>query len=181
MSLSAVAAAAALLLFLLPVPVLSGLAVAAAPAAKDRADPNAPRAQVVLALQLTRADGAAAPNGPGQVIGAPVLSTLDRNTGSIQITGGEMDYAISVSPTIEGGNNVALLWTLQISGKSLPGATSVALNGATRVARNKTEPLTEVTLRDPKTGKSSLFRLLVKTTVTEPEKTGAGADAAAPR
>lgn len=126
---------------------------------------QAPRAQVTLALQLTRAEGN---SETGQVIGTPVLTTLDGNTGSIQIAGGELEYAISISPTVEPDNRVALLWTLQLSGKSLPGATSAALNGATRVLRDRTEPMVEIVLRDPQTGRSSSFRLVVKTTVTPP-------------
>lgn len=144
---------AAALLLLLPLPLL------AAPAAP------APRAQVTLAFQLTREEDGAAGRAP-QVIGAPVLSTLDGNTGSIQISGGELEYAISVSPTVEAENRVALLWSLQLSGKSLPGATSATLNGATRVVRDKTEPVAEITLRDPRTGRASSFHLAVKATVT---------------
>ena len=131
-----------------------------------------PRAQVTLAFQLTRAESGAAAGKP-QVIGAPSLSTLDGNTGSIQITGGDLEYAISVSPTLEPENRVALLWSLQLSGKSLPGATSASLNGATRVLRDRTEPVAEITLRDPRTGRSSAFHLVVKTTVTEPGKAAA--------
>ena len=154
--------------------VLLALPAAAAPPPKERPDPNAPRAAVVLAFQLTRTDAAGEKNDPAQMIGAPVLSTLDRSTGSIQITGGALDYAISVSPTVEAQNSVALLWTLQLSGKSLPGATGAALNGATRVLRDKTETVADLLLRDPKTGRSSAFRLSVKTTVTtEPGKAAA--------
>ena len=131
-----------------------------------------PRAQVTLTFQLTRTEGGAATGKP-QVVGAPVLITLDGSTGSLQITGGELEYALSVSPTLEPENRVALLWSLQLSGKSLPGATSATLSGATRVLRDRTEPVAELTLRDPRTGRSSSFHLVVKTTVTEPGKAAA--------
>lgn len=126
-----------------------------------------PRAEVRLAMQLTRADDGGGAAAAPQVVGTPLLNTLDGSTGSLSVTGGELSYSVSCSPTVEAGGSVALLWNLQLSGKGLPGANSVTLNGASRVAAGKDEPLTEVTLKDPKTGRVSTFRLRVTTTVTD--------------
>lgn len=135
---------------------------------------EAPRAQVRFAAQLTRADsGQGSGNGPNtlsapQVIGTPVLTTLDGGTASVSLTGGDVSYAISLSPTVEASGTVAVLWNLQLSGRNLPGASSANQNGATRVNTGRQEPVAEVSLRDPKTGRQSAFRLQVTTTVTKP-------------
>lgn len=127
---------------------------------------QASRAQVRFAVQLIRADGTT-PIKAGQVIGAPVLTTLDGSTGSISVSGGDISYTVSLSPTLETDNNLALLWNLQLSGKALPGATTVNLNGASRIRVDKEEPVADLALTDPKTGTRSSFRLQVTTSVTQ--------------
>ncbi len=147
----------------LPAALFFSFAAPGAPPAAAR-PADAPRAQVRLAVQLTRTDDGA----PPRVIGAPVLTTLEGGTGSISVSGGDISYSVSLSPNAEANNNVALLWNLQLSGKALPGATSVNLSGASRVAAGKEEPVAEVTLKDPKTGRQSSFRLLVTTVIARP-------------
>lgn len=124
----------------------------------------APRREVRLAIQLTRINGEAAAAAP-QVIGSPVLNAFDGGTGSISLSGGDIGYSVSLSPTLESDNSVALLYNVRLSGRALPGATSVTLTGASRAATGRSEPVTEVTLREGKTGKSSTFRLSVTATI----------------
>jgi hypothetical protein len=156
--------------------IVPGLFAPIASAQPPGARPSdAPRAQVRFAIRLTRTDGGGeegasskTPKSPAspQVIGTPVVTTLEGGTGSISVSGGDISYSISLSPTLEANSNVALLWNLQISGKSLPGATSVNLNGASRVVAGKEEPVAEVTLKDPKTGRQSSFHVRATTTIT---------------
>lgn len=127
-----------------------------------------PRAELTLALRITRTDAAPAPE---TVLGLPTLKTLDGTTSSIQVAGGDLGYSISVAPTLEkaengGTRNVSLLWNVQFNGKSLPGASSVTLTGAGRVAVDKEESMTEITLRDPKTNRTAIFRVQVKTALS---------------
>ena len=99
------------------------------------------------------------------MVATPVLTTFSRNSGAIQVTGTDLSFNISLSPEVEKNNRLALLFTLQLSGKSLPGVTSANLSGGTRVTAGRREPLTEVALRDPRTGRASTFRLFVTATV----------------
>ena len=139
-----------------------------------------PRAQLRLAVQITRTDeGAAAADKPApRVIGAPVLSTQDRTTGSISVAGGDLSFGLSLSPTLEPGNRATLLWNLRLAGKGVPGTRSLTMSGASRVTLNRNEPVTEVTLRDPATGRTSTFAVTVKASVAT--ESGGGAGAAAP-
>ena len=134
----------------------------------------APASQVRLALELARADAAptasaaatAANAATFRTVASPTISTFARNTGAIQVAGDDLSYAISVSPEVERDNRLALLWTLQISGRSLPaGVTSMNLNGGTRVPPGKRETIAEMVARDPKTGRTSTFRLYVTATI----------------
>lgn len=147
---------------------LVALLAPAAPSGQGVAEPAAPKAQVVLALEITCTNRGEAgkSNAAPQVIGTPKLSTLDGATGSIQVTGGDIAYSLSLSPSLERENRAALLWNWQLSGKGLPGATSAALSGASRVVLGKEEPVAELTLRDPKTGQATTFHLRATTTVT---------------
>ncbi len=141
-------------------------AVAQQPPSQKTAE-AAPRREVRLAIQLTRINGeaAAAAAAAPQVIGSPVLNAFDGGTGSISLSGGDIGYSVSLSPTLESDNSVALLYNVRLSGRALPGATSVTLTGASRAATGRSEPVTEVTLREGKTGKSSTFRLSVTATI----------------
>nr|CAA9292340.1 hypothetical protein AVDCRST_MAG63-4468 [uncultured Armatimonadetes bacterium] len=149
-------------------PLVVLLAATAASAAPAR-EAEKPARQVRFAVQITRTDAAdaRAAAGAAQVLGLPVITTLDKNTGSIAVSGTDLSYSLSLSPGVEAGNNVALLWNLQLSGRGLPGATAVTMTGASRVAAGKAEPVAEITLKDPKTGRHSTFRVLVTTTVVE--------------
>lgn len=134
---------------------------AAAPA------PSAPVAQVRLALELTRTDtnnGAASVAPPARTVAAPTLSAFSRSSGSVQIRGDDLSYGVSVSPEVERDGRIAVLWTMQLAGKTLPGATSVNVAGGARVQAGKREPIAEISLRDPKTGRASLFRVFVTAT-----------------
>ena len=148
--------------------VIALLAASAAPALAARA-PEKPARQVRFAVQITRSDAADARAAAGapRVLGSPVITTLDKNTGSISVSGGDLGYSLSLSPGVETGNNVALLWNLQLSGRDLPGATSVTMNGASRVVAGRAEPVAEITLKDPKTGRQSTFRVQVTTTLVD--------------
>jgi hypothetical protein len=146
--------------------------------------PSTPAAQVRLALELARADATAAPapantpNAAFKVVASPTVSTFARSTGAIQVAGDDLSYAISVSPEVERDNRLALLWTLQISGRSLPaGVTSMNLNGGTRVAPGKRENIAEMVARDPKTGRTSTFRLYVTATIGDGGSTNSDSSA----
>ena len=152
---------------------------AAAPAATT----PAALPQVRLALELTRTDtgtgtaaGGNADDAPvARTIATPILSAFSRGSGSVQVQGNDLSYGLSVSPDVERDGRIALLWTLQLSGKTLPGATSANVAGGARVAAGKREPIAEITLRDPKTGHASSFRVYVTAT------TDAAAAASPPR
>ena len=140
-------------------------------AARARQTPprdTTPQPQVRLALELTRADGGSGEATPaGKVVATPVLTAFSRNSGAIQVTGGDLSFNISLSPEVEKNNRLALLFTLQLSGKSLPGGvTSANLSGGTRVTVGRREPVAEVALRDPRTGRTSTFCLFVTATVS---------------
>ncbi len=145
--------------------------VAAAAGARQAAAtmPATPPQQVRLALELTRMDsgangGAAPATPPARTLATPILSAFSRGSGSVQVQGDDLSYGISVSPDVERDGRIALLWTLQLAGKTLPGATSANVAGGARVAAGKREPIAEITLRDPKTGRASLFRVYVTAT-----------------
>lgn len=125
-------------------------------------------------MELSRADNGQA----ARTVANPVLSALGRNSASVQVTGADLSYAVSLAPEVErAGDRVAVLWTLQLSG-ALPGATTVNVSGSGRIATGRREPLTELTLRDPKTGRASVFRLYVTATIGD-GLAGALPDAAA--
>lgn len=160
---------------------LAVVLVFAAPPARVAQEPSAAGAlaptPVRFVLELTRAD--ARPSEPvedsaARVLAAPTLSTLNNQTGSVQVTGGDLSYSVSLSPALnQAGDGLSVQWSLRLGGRSLPGGvTSVTLTGASALTPGKTQPLAEVTLRDPKTGALTRFRLLGRASV------GAGAAAA---
>lgn len=176
--ISALAGTAALLPLL-----LLASAFAAAPPVPGAKEADAPRHQVRFELRLTRDDSGDGNTAP-VVLAEPRITTIDRNTASISITGGEPSYTLSLSPTIEpaasgttaSAGNIMVLWNLRLSGKTLPGVTAISLSGASRVAADREEALADVFLKDPRTGKASRFLLYVKTIVS----TGGTVPAAAP-
>lgn len=160
--------------FAFPPPCLFAVAgLAALLAAPARPAPTAQKIQpparaaapqVRLAIELTRTDtgsGAASATAAARTIAAPALSAFSRGSASVQVNGNEFSYSVSVSPDVERDGRVALLWTLQLTGKTLPGATSVNVAGGARVAAGKRESIADITLRDPKTGRASRFGVYV--------------------
>jgi hypothetical protein len=142
------------------------------------------RAQVQFTLNLVRVDApaTAAPSTPDAApvvpitLATPILTTTDLGAASVTVTGPDLGYTISLSPTLETAENSAkadilTLWSLRLNGRSLPaGTTSVSLTGAKRVPADGSGDslLAEVPLVDAKTGQTTRFRLFVRTTVTAP-------------
>ena len=119
-------------------------------------------AVVRFALTLSRTDLPAGANPASALVtlAAPMLTTLDGNTASVSVAGGDPSYTISLSPTVETADNkVQVLWTIRLAGKTLPGASSVTLTGASRVGAGKDAILAEITLTDGATGKRAVYRL----------------------
>ena len=117
---------------------------------------------VRFVAQLARIDyiGSSDTTGTTMAIANPTLTTLDGNTATLAVTGGELSYSVSLSPTVErSGGKVQVLYTIRISGKSLPGATAVTTTGAARVVAGKDAVVAEMSVSDPATGRRSAFRL----------------------
>lgn len=155
----------------------------AAPPAPAPSAPSAPAtvnpAQIRLEMRLSRVDkGSAAADGAGNspdspVIATPALTTLDRGTATVSVTNKDLSYSISASPSIEHGEkpgaSVQLLWNLRLSGRTLPeGTNSASTTGATRIVPDAAGEtlLTELPIRDAKTGSVSVFRLTVRVGIT---------------
>jgi len=144
--------------------------------------PDTRTPQLRLEMELSREAGeaesgaAATANTPAPVLlASPTLTTLDHSTASVSVAGVAFGFTISLSPTLETQPGVAgaaptqtlqTLWNVRLAGRDLPGAvTSVSQTGATRTGLARRETLAVLTLRDPKTGAVSRYRLTVKATI----------------
>jgi hypothetical protein len=152
-------------------------------------------AVIHIELSLTRtesggtAEQAAPTDGKPISLALPLVSTLDGNTATASLTGSDLSYNVALSPTLESSNNKAnstnsvsstnstaaapspsakVLWNLRLAGKSLPGATTCAISGASRLEIGKDAGITEMTLTDPKTGRTAAFKLGAKMTLRPP-------------
>ncbi len=168
-----------------PLPPLLGGGKDNKPAA-TASDLNAPRRAVQLALRIEQSDAvsptvARLATFPAPVVlGTPRLVTVDRSTATIAVTSDSFSYAIAVSPVVETvkgdekngvapGDWVQTDWSVRLTGKALPGKNSaVTLTGATRLPVDKTGELTEITLRDMETGKSTIYKIWVTATFPAP-------------
>lgn len=103
------------------------------------------------------------------IVGTPTVTTFDRNTATVAVTGTGISYTLSLSPTVENADNaVQVLWNLRMNGKDLPGSTSAfTMSGASRVIAQTDTTLAEMSLTDPKTGQATVFRFRVRITVDE--------------
>jgi hypothetical protein len=125
-------------------------------------------------MRLTRTDAAAAAASDAlPAIATPTLTTLDRGTATVSVTNKDLSYSISASPSLEQAGKldltVQVLWNVRLSGRTLPeGTNSVTTTGATRIAPNAGGEtlLTELPIRESKTGNVSVFRLTVRVSVT---------------
>jgi len=135
------------------------------------------RTDVVVPPVVTPAVAAAPAAGAGPTVvtvATPTMLTLDGTTASFSVSGGDLGYNLSLSPTIAADGKLLVLWNLRLNGKSLPGATGVSATGAVRVEMGKSVGIAEVSLTDPATGRMATFRLqgivttgeAVQTTVT---------------
>jgi hypothetical protein len=124
-------------------------------------------APVHMAFRLIRSDSTTAAVAPAEtVIANLTLNTIDGNTATIAVNGGELSYSISVAPTVgAAGDHATLLWNVRIAGHSLPGASTVAVTGASEIAVGKETGIATFSVTDPATGKSSVFSLRGTTTV----------------
>ena len=150
-------------------------AFAAPPSGSTAASDKTPRRAVQFALRIEQSvpvetAAASAEVTPPKILGAPSLSTLDRDTASVVIANTNFSYSIALSPIIEGGGRaqetVQTAWNVRLTGKSLPsGNTSASLAGATRLPSGKESVLAEITLRDGTTGKPTLYRVWATPTI----------------
>ncbi len=175
--------------YLLPAVILaltSPLRAAPQTAASASARVTPAPAQIRLEMRLTRTEQAGAAGAGANSAGdaaavspalpamaTPTLTTLDRGTATVSVTSKDLSYTISASPSLEQadkpGSTVQVLWNVRLSGRALPeGTNSVATTGATRIdPKPGTETtLTELPVRDSKTGAVSVFRLAVRVLVT---------------
>jgi len=140
---------------------------------KSAADAKKPAQQVRFEMTLSRLEsgdnGAASTAAAPLVLGSPTLTTVDRNTASLSITGTDTSYNVSLSPTVETANNsVQVLWNIRLTGKNLGGgATAVTASGATRMTVGKEGGLTEISVTDVQTGKRTTFLIRAKVTVSD--------------
>ncbi|HVK05078.1 MAG TPA: hypothetical protein VM490_16495 [Armatimonadaceae bacterium] len=160
---------------------VSAAAMTADPGTRAPQNDARNRTEVRFTTRLVRAESAsleAKTADSEQVLAAPVLTTLDGQTASVNVTGTDPTYAISLSPTVEkpdekgrektegGAPTLQVLWSVRLAGKTLPaGVSGVTMTGATRITANREEVIAEVLLPDPKTGRVTRFRLLGKATV----------------
>lgn len=137
--------------------------------------PQQPAQQVRFEITISRLESgdpagsaavppAASPATAPLVLGTPTLTTVDRNTASLSITGSDTSYNVSLSPTVETANNsVQVLWNVRLTGKNLGGgATAVAASGATRMMVGKDGGLAEISVTDVQTGKRTTFLIKAK-------------------
>ncbi|MBC8101851.1 MAG: hypothetical protein H7Z41_04605 [Cytophagales bacterium] len=157
--------------------LISALPAPAAPPAEPAA--KAAPAQIRLDLKLTRTDAEGDALNAGTapvVIAAPTLSTLDRGTATSTLTSADLGYSLSISPSVEkleasGAATVQALWNVRLSGRTLPGGVnSVSESGATRFVSEtggggSDTLLSEMLVRDLKTGRTARFRLTGRVTI----------------
>jgi hypothetical protein len=69
------------------------------------------------------------------------------------------------APSAPSGPTVRVQWNLRLAGKSLPGATTCSISGASRLEVGKEGAITEIRLTDPATGRAATFRIVAKVTL----------------
>ena len=131
---------------------------------------KAPRRAVLFALRIEQAapDGA---SSPPTILATPALSTLNNDTATIAVSNIAFAYSVALSPVIikgEADETVQTAWVVRLTGKNLPaGNTSVTLSGTTRLPVGKEGTLTEISLRDGVSGKTTLYRIVATPTLPE--------------
>jgi hypothetical protein len=108
---------------------------------------------------------------------SPLVETTN-NTGGSTGSGGGGPTAGTAPPTqptapttaapaapAPTGPSVRVQWNIRLAGKSLPGATTCAISGASRLEIGKEGAISEIRLTDPNTGRATTFRLVAKITM----------------
>lgn len=72
--------------------------------------------------------------------------------------------APTTAATAPTASSVRVQWNIRLAGKSLPGATTCAISGASRLEIGKEGAISEIRLTDPNTGRATTFRLVAKIT-----------------